>query len=251
MRWLLIVNSFAPESPLFHPKCNFGAKMHIKNSNSDTQRNQHQHDFRQVQLVHGGPAGLPDPQTARVAVVGLGYVGLPLICGFSRNSRAIGFDINRGKITKLLEGVDTTGEVSSAELQSADAEFSTDPKVLENADVILVCVPTPVNSRNQPDYNPLLQASRTIGSHMKKGAVVVYESTVDPGTTEEKCLPILEEVSNSREGRGFYLGYSPERINPADPTRKLQDIKKIVAGASPQVTDFLTDLYTRVVNVGI
>ncbi len=204
-----------------------------------------------IKLVTEEPVALPDPMTARVAVIGLGYVGLPLICGFSQNSRSIGFDINEDKVAELNNGIDSTGEVTGTELQAADAEFTTDPSAIKAADVLVVCVPTPVNSRSKPDYTPLLAASRTIGTHMKRGAVVVYESTVDPGTTEDKCLPILEEMSGMKEGIDFYLGYSPERINPADPTRRLSDIKKIVAGSSPIVTDFLSTLYARVVKAGL
>ena len=202
-------------------------------------------------MVTRSPVDLPDPATARVAVVGLGYVGLPLICGFSKASQSIGFDINEKKIAELKNGVDSTGEVTGVELSAADAKFSTDPTTISEADAIVVCVPTPVNSRNRPDYRPLLAASRTIGSHMKHGAVVIFESTVDPGTTEEKCLPILEEASGLKEGIDFYIGYSPERINPADPTRKLSDIKKIIAGSSPVVTGFLEKLYARVVKAGL
>jgi len=216
----------------------------VANSTVSTNKNK-------IGLVTSSPASLPNPATARVAVIGLGYVGLPLICGFSKASRAIGFDINEKKIAELKNGVDSTGEVTGIELSTADAEFSTNPQTIAEADVILVCVPTPVNSRNRPDYGPLLAASKTIATHMKKGAVIVYESTVDPGTTEDKCLPILEEVSGLKEGVDFYLGYSPERINPADPTRKLSDIKKIVAGSSPVVTKFLEVLYARVVKAGL
>ncbi|MEM7299940.1 MAG: nucleotide sugar dehydrogenase [Pseudomonadota bacterium] len=197
------------------------------------------------------PPVLPDPETARVAVVGLGYVGLPLICGFARNARAIGLDISKSKIEELRSGIDSTGEVTSDMLQAADADFDTDPTVLSEADVIVICVPTPVNARNRPDYGPLLKASRTIGTHMKRGAVIVFESTVDPGTTEERCLPLIEKISGLQEGIDFHIGYSPERINPADPTRKLPDIKKIVAGRIPEVTDFLVELYSRVVTAGL
>ncbi|EFL90819.1 nucleotide sugar dehydrogenase [Ahrensia sp. R2A130] len=204
-----------------------------------------------LQLLDHEPVALPDPVMARVAVVGLGYVGLPLICGFSHNSRSIGLDIDGEKIAELKNQIDRTGEVTGADLAEADALYTTDASDLADADVILVCVPTPVNSRNRPDYTPLLAASRDIGMHMKKGCVVVYESTVDPGTTEEKCLPILEATSGLREGVDFYLGYSPERINPADPTRKLADIKKIVAGSTPVVTEFLEVLYSRVVKAGL
>ncbi len=205
----------------------------------------------ELKLLTEAPVALPDPATCRVAVVGLGYVGLPLICGFSENSRSIGIDIDPTKIEELSNGIDHTGEVTVDELRCADAEFSTDPARLAEADAILVCVPTPVNGRNRPDYSPLLAASRSIGTNMKKGAVVIYESTVDPGTTEDKCLPILEEMSGLKEGVDFYLGYSPERINPADPSRKLSDIKKIVAGSSEVVTEFMVDLYSRVVKAGL
>ena len=204
-----------------------------------------------LRVVSDGPENLPDPATARVAVVGLGYVGLPLICGFSAASRAIGIDIDQKKIDELNAHIDHTGEVTGTDLAEADAVFSADPAELAEADAILVCVPTPVNSRNRPDYRPLLSASKTIAANMKKGAVVIYESTVDPGTTEDKCLPILEEISGLKEGIDFYLGYSPERINPADPTRKLSDIKKIVAGSSPAVTRFMEKLYSRVVKAGL
>ena len=202
-------------------------------------------------LVESFPQKLPDPATARVGVIGLGYVGLPLIIGFAKQSHAIGFDIGAEKIEELKCGIDHTEEVSSEELLEADATFTTDPSALSDADVLIVCVPTPINSRNRPDYGPLMAASATIGRHMKKGAVVVFESTVDPGTTENRCLPAIEGVSGLKEGVDFYLGYSPERINPADPTRRLADIKKIVAGSTPEVTDFLAALYSRVVNAGL
>lgn len=212
---------------------------------------QHTANKPSIKLVVDEPASLPDPATCRVAVVGLGYVGLPLICGFSEASRSIGIDIDQAKIEELKNNEDRTGEVTSADLACADAEFTADAAAMANADAILVCVPTPVNTRNRPDYSPLLSASRAIGANMKRGAVVIFESTVDPGTTEDKCLPILEEASGMKEGIDFYLGYSPERINPADPTRKLADIKKIVAGSSPVVTAFMEKLYSRVVKAGL
>ena len=204
-----------------------------------------------IRLVTEEPVGFPDAASARVAVIGLGYVGLPLTLGFAKGSRAIGFDINEQKVTELKSGIDFTGEVSNTELQDADADFSTDPVVLKDADVIIVCVPTPVNSHNRPDYGPLIAASKTIGKQMKRGAVVVFESTVDPGTTEDRCLPVIELHSGLKEGLDFHLGYSPERINPADPTRKLPDIKKIVAGSSPACTAFLEQLYGRVIKAGL
>ena len=204
-----------------------------------------------IASANEAPVALPDPATARVAVVGLGYVGLPLVCGFATNARAIGFDIDPGKVAELANGEDRTGELPASALAGVDAVFTTDAAALADADVIVVCVPTPVDANNLPDYAPLLAASRTIGAHMRRGAVVVFESTVDPGATEGRCLPVLEEASGLIEGRDFHLGYSPERINPADPSRRLQDIKKIVAGRTPDSTQFLVELYARVVKAGL
>jgi UDP-N-acetyl-D-glucosamine/UDP-N-acetyl-D-galactosamine dehydrogenase len=204
-----------------------------------------------IRLVEGEPCGFPDAATARVAVIGLGYVGLPLTLGFAKGSRAIGFDINIQKVAELNNGQDFTGEVTGTELKEADAEFTTDAAALKDADVMIVCVPTPVTSHNRPDYGPLLSASRTIGQHMKRGSIIVFESTVDPGTTEDRCLPIIESVSGMKLGLDFHLGYSPERINPADHTRKLPDIKKIVSGSTPACADFMEALYSRVIRAGL
>ena len=204
-----------------------------------------------IKPVDNDPCTLPDPEMARVAVIGLGYVGLPLAMGFSENVQAIGFDICDKKLDELRNGEDHTGEVNGVDLAEADVKYTSNPEHLGEADVIIVCVPTPVNNHNKPDYSPLLAASRTIGKHMKRGAVVIFESTVDPGTTQERCQPVIEKVSGFKEGIDFYLGYSPERINPADPTRKLPDIKKIVAGSSEVVTGFLEKLYERVIRAGL
>ncbi len=204
-----------------------------------------------LRLVTSVPCNLPDAATARVAIIGLGYVGLPLALGFAKASRSIGFDINTKKIGELKSGMDATGEVNAEDMHGADVEYTTDAKALAEADVILVSVPTPVDSHNKPDYGPLISASKSIGANMKRGCVVVFESTVDPGTTEDRCLPVIEHHSGLKEGIDFYLGYSPERINPADPTRKLPDIKKIVAGSTPVVTEFLVELYSRVIRAGL
>ncbi len=204
-----------------------------------------------IRLVTDQPVAFPDAATARVAVIGLGYVGLPLVLGFSKASRAIGFDISEGKIAELRKNIDLTGEADLADLRDCNVEFTTSQDSLKDADVIIVCVPTPVDSHNKPDYSPLIAASKSIGKHMKRGAVVVFESTVDPGTTEDRCLPVIEHHSGMKEGIDFYLGYSPERINPADPTRKLPDIKKIVAGSTPEGTAFLEQLYARVIKAGL
>jgi UDP-N-acetyl-D-glucosamine/UDP-N-acetyl-D-galactosamine dehydrogenase len=204
-----------------------------------------------IRLVSETPVAFPNPATAKVAVVGLGYVGLPLVLGFSKASRAIGFDISESKIQELGQGIDLTGEANPEDLRGCNVDFTTSPDMLSQADVIIVCVPTPVDSHNKPDYSPLISASKSIGKHMKRGAVVVFESTVDPGTTEDRCLPVIEFHSGMKEGIDFYLGYSPERINPADPTRKLPDIKKIVAGSTPEGTAFLEKLYSRVIVAGL
>ena len=204
-----------------------------------------------IRLVTTEPVALPDPATARVAVIGLGYVGLPLVLGFAKGSRAIGFDISEKKIDELKQAIDFTGEVTTEELRGANTEFTTNPAEIANADVIIVCVPTPVDTHNNPDYGPLIAASKSIGKNMKRGAFVVFESTVDPGTTEDKCLPVIEAHSGMKEGIDFYIGYSPERINPADPTRKLPDIKKIVAGSTEAGTEFLEQLYSRVIKAGL
>ena len=204
-----------------------------------------------IRLVSEKPVAFPNPASAKVAVIGLGYVGLPLVLGFSKASRAIGFDISETKIKELGQGIDLTGEANPEDLRGCNVDFTTSPEMLGQADVIIVCVPTPVDSHNKPDYSPLISASKSIGKHMKRGSVVVFESTVDPGTTEDRCLPVIEFHSGLKEGIDFYLGYSPERINPADPTRKLPDIKKIVAGSTPEGTVFLEKLYSRVIVAGL
>jgi UDP-N-acetyl-D-glucosamine/UDP-N-acetyl-D-galactosamine dehydrogenase len=204
-----------------------------------------------IRLVTEQPVTFPNPATAKVAVIGLGYVGLPLVLGFSKASRAIGFDISESKISELTNGIDLTGEANPEDLRGCNVDFTTSSETLNQADVIIVCVPTPVDSHNKPDYSPLIAASKSIGKNMKRGSVIVFESTVDPGTTEDRCLPVIEHHSGMKEGIDFYLGYSPERINPADPTRKLPDIKKIVAGSTPEGTEFLVELYSRVIVAGL
>jgi UDP-N-acetyl-D-glucosamine/UDP-N-acetyl-D-galactosamine dehydrogenase len=209
------------------------------------------HAAPDIRLVTTEPVAFPNAATARVAVIGLGYVGLPLVLGFSKASRALGFDISEHKIQELANGIDQTGEANPEDLRGCNVDFTTSANDLKSADVIIVCVPTPVDSHNKPDYSPLIAASKSIGKNMKRGSVVVFESTVDPGTTEDRCLPVIEHHSGMKEGIDFYLGYSPERINPADPTRKLPDIKKIVAASTPEGTVFLEQLYSRVILAGL
>jgi len=194
---------------------------------------------------------LPNPEHCVVAVLGLGYVGLPLMVGFADDARTIGFDIDTKKVEALRGGFDSTGMTSPDDLAKQNMHFSCDTRDLGDADVLVVCVPTPVMQGNKPDYRPVLAASKTIGQHMKRGCVVVYESTVDPGTTENKCVPILEAESGMREGVDFYVGYSPERVSPGEHARRVGDISKIVAGSTPEVTDYLAQLYSRVVKAGL
>lgn len=203
-------------------------------------------DFQVFEAV-----SLPNPKDCIVAVLGLGYVGLPLMVGFADDARTIGFDVDQNKINSLRNGEDSTEMTTREDLTKSNMAFSCDVNDLHEADVMMVCVPTPVMQGNKPDYRPVLAASRTIGQNMKRGCVVVYESTVDPGTTENKCVPILEKESGMREGVDFFVGYSPERVSPGEHARRVGDISKIVSGSTPQVTDFLAELYGRVVKAGL
>ncbi len=186
-----------------------------------------------------------------VAVIGLGYVGLPLAVAFSEHFDVIGFDINTSRIAELEAGNDRTLEVDNECLQQADISFTSDPKALERARIIIVAVPTPIDKNRRPDLSPVVGASTLVGKHLVKGSVVVYESTVYPGVTEEVCGPILEKESGLVCGKDFYLGYSPERINPGDKVHTLQTITKIVSGQTPEVAELLGRLYGSVVEAGI
>ncbi len=186
-----------------------------------------------------------------VAVIGLGYVGLPLAVAFSEHFDVIGFDINKNRIAELEAGNDRTLEVDNEFLQQADISFTSDPKALERARIIIVAVPTPIDKNRRPDLSPVVGASTLVGKHLVKGSIVVYESTVYPGVTDEICAPILEKESGLVCGKDFYLGYSPERINPGDKVHTLQTITKIVAGQTPEVAELLGKLYGSVVEAGI
>lgn len=194
---------------------------------------------------------LPDPATASVAVIGLGYVGLPLLANFARNAEVIGFDIDEKKLSALRNGEDMTGQVNAVDLSHPNILFTSDASTLKNMDVVVVCVPTPVDYSNRPDYSPLLAASRTIGANLKRGAVVIFESTVDPGTTEDRCLPVMVQASGMIEGVDFHIAYSPERVSPGEQSRRVTDIKKIISARSAHVLDFLEPLYARVVKAGL
>jgi UDP-N-acetyl-D-galactosamine dehydrogenase len=187
-----------------------------------------------------------------LAVVGLGYVGLPLAVEFGKQLRTIGFDTAERRLAALRRGADPAGEVPADELRkAAKLEFSAEPAALREADFILVAVPTPVNAAHQPDFEPLLAASRTIGANLKRGATVVYESTVYPGATEEICIPELEAASRMKWKQDFHVGYSPERINPGDREHTLARVRKVVAGDEPATLEKVAELYGRVVKAGV
>ncbi len=193
-----------------------------------------------------------DIENNRLAVVGLGYVGLPLAVAFGGLGDTLGFDINAQRIRELQEGYDDTLEVTSQQLANARGlRFAHEPEALAGIDTFIIAVPTPVTDAKIPDLGPLLAATRTIAPFLTRGNVVVYESTVYPGATETECRPVLEAISGLRLNEDFYMGYSPERANPGDQEHKLATITKVVAGSTPAVTDFLAELYGRVVTAGI
>ncbi len=187
----------------------------------------------------------------KLAIVGLGYVGLPVAVAFAKKHAVIGFDINAHRIDTLKQGIDYTNEVEPEELQAATIDFTTAPEKLKEADFIIVSVPTPINQHNQPDLTPLLKASETVGAQLKKGDIVVYESTVYPGATEEECVPVLEKASGLVCGEDFFVGYSPERINPGDKTNTFTNILKVVSGQTPEILEIVADVYASVVTAGV
>ena len=187
-----------------------------------------------------------------VAVIGLGYVGLPVAVAFGKERRTIGYDLSKKRVENLKHRVDVTGEVSAAELAQARLwRPTTDATELGAADFLIVAVPTPINAARQPELAPLESASETVGRHMKPGAIVVYESTVYPGCTEEVCVPILERASGMRWRRDFHVGYSPERINPGDKEHAFPGILKVVAGDDESTLERIADLYGSVVQAGV
>jgi len=187
----------------------------------------------------------------RIAVIGLGYVGLPLALAISRHFPTTGFDIHAGRIAELVSGIDRTGEVEPTALKSSTLKLSSDPASMTGADVFIVTVPTPVDADNKPDLGPVLNACRSVGKVMAAGAIVVFESTVYPGVTETICGPELERVSGLACGRDFFLGYSPERMNPGDREHTVERIVKVVAGQTQQVADTLAAIYGSVTQAGV
>ena len=187
----------------------------------------------------------------KVGVVGLGYVGLPLAVEFGRHLKTVGFDIKPDRIRELKAGKDSTLEVSKTELAAARfLEYSSDLRDLRPCKVFIVTVPTPIDRYNRPDLTPLVKSSESVGKVLKKGDIVVYESTVYPGCTEEVCVPILERVSGLKFNRDFFAGYSPERINPGDKQHRLTTIRKVTSGSTPEVAEFVDKLYGAIITAG-
>ena len=190
-------------------------------------------------------------QEVKLAIIGLGYVGLPLAVEFGKRRSVVGFDINQQRIDALKAGHDVTLEVSDEELKEAvQLVYSARLDNLESCNVFIVTVPTPIDEHKQPDLTPLIKASETIGSVLKKGDVVIYESTVYPGATEEDCVPVLEKVSGLKFNVDFFAGYSPERINPGDKEHRVTTIKKVTSGSTPTVADLVDALYKEIITAG-
>ncbi|WP_237273650.1 Vi polysaccharide biosynthesis UDP-N-acetylglucosamine C-6 dehydrogenase TviB [Sulfitobacter sp. M22] len=186
-----------------------------------------------------------------IAVIGLGYVGLPLAVEFGKTRSVIGFDINQGRIDALCDGRDSTLEVSEDELREAShLSFTTSTADLADASIYIVTVPTPIDAHKRPDLTPLIKASETLGKVLKRGDIVIYESTVYPGATEEDCVPVLERVSGLTFNEDFFAGYSPERINPGDKTHRLPDIRKVTSGSTPDIAEEVDQLYASIITAG-
>lgn len=190
-------------------------------------------------------------QNKKIAIIGLGYVGLPLAVAFGSKYSTLGFDINATRVGELSNGIDRTLESDKDKITSATLlSFSSTIEDLKSCDIFIVTVPTPINQFKAPDLEPLLKASEMIGKVLKKGAIVIYESTVYPGCTEEDCVPVLEKYSGLKFNSDFYCGYSPERINPGDKINTLTTIKKVTSGSTPEIATFVDDLYASIITAG-
>lgn len=191
-------------------------------------------------------------QDPRICIVGLGYVGLPLAAAFGKSGwQTTGFDINPERIEALKQHIDWTHELTMQQLEETTVTFSADPAVLADANTIIIAVPTPIDDTNNPDLSPVMKASETVSAHLRPGMIVVYESTVYPGVTEDLCVPILEKGSGLTCGKDFWVGYSPERINPGDKEHTIDKITKVVAGQTPEVTDRLAMIYGKIITAGV
>ncbi|MBQ0113045.1 MAG: nucleotide sugar dehydrogenase [Bacteroidales bacterium] len=194
-----------------------------------------------------------DPKTIKICVVGLGYVGLPLARLFSKKYKTIGFDINKDRIFSLQSALDTTGEISTEILQESlrgNLTFTASVDEIKDCNIFIVTVPTPVDEYNRPDLYPLLSASEIIADVLSVGNIVIYESTVYPGVTEEECVPVLEKCSGLKLNKDFFVGYSPERINPGDEVHTVEKIKKVTSGSTPQIAEIVDKLYNTVLDAG-
>ncbi|WP_088815954.1 MULTISPECIES: nucleotide sugar dehydrogenase [Listeria] len=187
----------------------------------------------------------------KLGVLGLGYVGLPVAVAFGKEMPVIGVDVNKKRIETLLAKCDETGEVTAEDLFLANIDFTSNPERLRECNFIIVAVPTPINESNQPDMTILHKASESIGQHIQKGTIVVFESTVYPGATEDECAPIIEANSGLVAGEDFFIGYSPERINPGDKTHTFTTVKKVVSGQNEEITNIVADVYASVVKAGV
>lgn len=190
-------------------------------------------------------------QEEKIALIGLGYVGMPIAVAFSKKVKVIGFDVNEGKIDLYKDGIDPTNEVGDKEIQNCTVDFTNNPCHLKGAKFHIVAVPTPINEDKTPDLKPVKNASKLLGRYLTKGSIVAYESTVYPGVTEDICIPILEKESGLKCGIDFKVGYSPERINPGDKTHRLETIAKIVAGIDEESLDIIAKVYSLVVEAGV
>lgn len=190
-------------------------------------------------------------ESISIGIIGLGYVGLPLAAKFGELYNVLGFDVNGKRVEDLSNGLDSTLELSSDELKSSSGlSFTSNPDELRDCNFYIITVPTPITINNEPDLSSLLAASKTVGSYVQDGDFVIYESTVYPGATEEECAPIIEETSGLKLNEGFFLGYSPERINPGDKTHRITDIQKITSGSSPEAAHFIDTLYSSIITAG-
>lgn len=191
------------------------------------------------------------PANPRLCIIGLGYVGLPLAVEFGKKIDTLGFDINSQRVDALRQGIDSTLELSTEELNEPKSlSYTTNEADIKDCDIYIVTVPTPINASHQPDLTPLEKASALLGRVLKKNSIVIYESTVYPGCTEEVCIPIIEQVSGLKFNEGFFAGYSPERINPGDKQRRVHNIIKITSGSTPEVAEYVDRLYRKIVVVG-
>ena len=187
----------------------------------------------------------------KISIIGLGYVGLPVAVAFGKKDTVIGFDINEERLKELRKGKDSTGEVEPEALRTADIIYTSNPEDLHEVDFHIIAVPTPIDSDKQPDLTPIINASKIVGSILKQGDIIVYESTVFPGCTEEDCVPVLEQVSGLKLNQDFYVGYSPERIVPSDKEKTFTKIRKVVSGSTPETLRIVASVYESVVEAGV